>query len=75
MKDGHFLVWRNHIHAIWLHQGAVSNLRDFHAGGALEQFGHDALSRWVQVLNDDIGQTAARRNVRQKLFQGPETAG
>ena len=75
VQDGHVLVRRDHIDAVRPHPGAILDLDDFHAGGALEQFGHDALVRRVQVLDDDKRHAAARRHVPQKLLQGLESPG
>ena len=44
-------------------------------GGALEQFGHDALVRRVQMLDDDKRHAAARRHVAEKLLQRLQSAG
>ena len=75
MQDGHVLVRRDHIDAVRPDLGAILDLDDFHAGGALEQFGHDALVRRVQVLDDDKGHAAARRHVLQELLQGLQSPG
>ena len=48
---------------------------NFHAGRALEQFGHDAFARRVQVLNDDKCHAAIPRHVRQKMLQGLQASG
>ena len=75
VQDGHVLVRRDHIDAVRPHPGAILDLDDFHAGGALEQFGHDPLVRRVQVLDDDKRHAAARRHVPQELLQGLEPPG
>ena len=75
VQDGHVLVRRDHIDAVRLHPGAILDLDDLHAGGALEQFGHDAFVRRVQVLDDDKRHAAARRHVAQELFQRLESPG
>ncbi len=69
VQDGHVLVRRDHIDAVRLDQGAILDLDHFHAGGALEQFGHDAFARRVQMLDDDKSHAAVLRHVRQKMFQ------
>ena len=69
VQDGHVLVRRNHIDALRLNPGAVLDLHHLHAGGALQQLGHDALVRRVEVLDDDIGHAAAWRHVAQEQFQ------
>ena len=75
VQDGHVLVGRDHIDAVRLDPRAVLDLDDLHAGGALEQFGHDALVRRVQVLDDDKGHAAVLRHMPQKLLQGLQPAG
>ena len=75
MQEGHVLVRRNHINAIRSHQSAILDLDDFQARGPLEQFGHDAFTSRIQMLNDDKGHAAAGRHIFQKLFQGFKSAG
>ena len=77
MQDGHVLVRRDHIDAVRPDPGAILDLHHFHvrAGDALEQLGQDALVRRVQVLDDDKGHAAARRNVPQEMLQGIESPG
>jgi len=74
VQDGHVFVRWDHIHAIRAHTGAIFYLPDFHAGGPLQQFGHDPLVRRIQVLNDDKGQTAACRRLPEELFQSFEAS-
>ena len=75
MQDGHVLVRRDHIDAVRLDQGAILDLDDFHAGGALEQFGHDAFVRRVQMLDDDKRHAAVLRHMSEKMLQRFESAG
>ncbi len=75
VQDGHVLVRRDHIDAVRLNPRAVLDLEDLHAGCALEQFGHDALVRRVQVLDNDKRHAASCRSVPQKQLQGLQSAG
>ena len=62
VQDGHVFVRRDHIDAVRSHPGAILDLDDFHAGGALKQLGHDPLVRRVQMLDNDKRHAAARRD-------------
>src|SRR6266581_2172715 len=53
VQDGHVFVRRDHIDAVRLDPGTILDLHHFHAGRALEQFGHDAFARRVQMLDDE----------------------
>ena len=75
VQDGHVLVRRDHIDAIRPDRGAILDLDHFHAGGALEQFGHDAFARRIQMLDDDKRHAAVRGTCAEKLFQGLESPG
>ena len=75
MQDGHVLVWRDHINAVRFDQGAVLDLDYFHAGDALEQFGHDAFARRVQMLDNDKSQATALRHMTQEMLQRFQSPG
>jgi len=73
VQNGHIPVRRNHINSVPQDLRAILDLGDFHRRGALEQLGHDALVRRVQVLDDDKRHAAALRHVSQKLLDGLES--
>ena len=75
VQDGHVLIWRDDIDAVRPHPGAILDLKDFHAGGALQQFGHDPLMRGVQVLDDYKRHPAPSRHASQELLQSLESPG
>ena len=66
VQDGHVLVRRDHIDAVRLNRGAILDLDDLHAGGALEQFGHEPLcvgSRcWTMTNAMPLSAGTCRRN-------------
>ena len=74
VQDGHVLVRRDHIDAVRPHWGAVLDLDHLHAGGALEQFAHDAFTCRIEVLNNNERHAAALRHAPQELIQGFESA-
>jgi hypothetical protein len=53
----------------------VPDLENLHAGGALQQFGHDPLVGRVQVLDDDKCHAAFFRHMPQELPQRLQPAG
>jgi hypothetical protein len=61
--------------AVRLHRGPVLDFDHLHARGALEQFGHDAFARRIEVLNNNECHAAARRHSPQELIQGFESSG
>ena len=69
VQNGHVLVGRNHIDAVGFDPHPVSDLKNLHRGGALEQFVHDPLVGRVQVLDDDKGHAAVFRHMPQELFE------
>jgi hypothetical protein len=75
MQDGHVLIGRDHINAIRLDQGTILDLDHFHARVALEELGHDAFARRVQMLDDDKGHATVPWHVTQEMLQGLESAG
>ena len=75
VQDGQVLVRRDDIDAVRADGHAVLHLEDFHLRHALEQFGHDALVRGIEVLDDDERHAARRRHIFQKMFKGLQSAG
>jgi hypothetical protein len=75
VQDGHVFVRRDHIDPVRLDQGAILDLDHSHAGGALEQFGHDAFAGRVQMLDDDKSHAAVLRHARQEMFQSLQSSG
>ena len=74
VEDGHVLVRRNDIHAVRPDLRAILHLDDLHRRAALEQLGHDALARRIEVLDDDEGQSARRRHLLQEGFECLQSA-
>jgi hypothetical protein len=58
----------DHTDAVRLDAGGILDLDDLHGGGTQEQFHHDALTRWVQVLDNDKGHIALLRHIPQEQF-------
>ena len=75
VQNGKILVRRDDIRAVGTHASAIPDLGHGHAGGALEQFGHDPLVGRIEVLDDDERHAAGFRHVIQEMLQGLETAG
>jgi hypothetical protein len=75
VQDGHVFIGRDHIDPVRLDFGAIPDLDHLHAGGALEQLGHDPFAGGVQMLNDDKSQSAVLRHVREKTLQSLQTSG
>jgi hypothetical protein len=54
---------------------SVFDLQYFHAGETLQQFGHDAFARWVQVLDHHEPDTRGFWHVLKELFERFEATG
>jgi len=66
VQNGQVSVRGDHIDAIGLDLHPVFGLVNRHTGGTLEQFHHNTLVRWVQVLNNDKCHAALYRHLSQE---------
>nr|WP_255604410.1 hypothetical protein [Oscillochloris sp. ZM17-4] len=77
VEEGHVAVGRDDIGAVGLHDHAVLDLEDLHAGVAPDQLAEDALVVGGEVLNEDEGHVRRGRlgHSGEERLEGGQPAG
>ena len=74
-RDGERAVARNDVDVVRLDRHTVGNFDHRHLAAAVEHGGERAVVRWIEMLDDDIGDAAAALEQRHQGLQRADAAG